>query len=195
MSEMTLMKSQLNRLVGVAYYDLACDFVEVSASVHMNVKRLRELHPKVFNTVKQDIERGYRTTTDEMIIRIEDTLLDWLYSSWRMSYIGKGVMQVHLSNYTKLTELREAIKGLMELMENPCTVRWNEGGFKIAAPITYKQVYDKRKDKERSVPQIVHSFREIRPLVLKELETERQLRKEALQKWIEEPRLNLYFPK
>jgi hypothetical protein len=183
--------TQYTHLVGIAFLQEARDFIHVEAKAMLDIETVARLHPKLYRTVEESILRGYRVTDRPIVIGLEQQLLHWCMAPWKMSYLGKGFMQVRLTSYNKMALLTEAIKGLTALMTKPCVVRWNGTEIAIKAPV---EIHD-RVNSNRTVPRIVASFQELRPLIVREIEGERELRQEALDVWRSKRVLDLDWSK
>jgi hypothetical protein len=165
-------------------------FVRVVANSSLDIAALAQYAPKVYIGIGEDIDRGFRTSDDAMTKAIHTVLAQYCNTMYHMSYLGKGSMIIYLPMGV-LNKFKQEVEAIRELMQQPLRTDWGGNGcYTISAPVSKKAVTDKR-GRERSVPVISHCFQQVRPLAVKYLREQRDLRQTMWDVWTNKPTIPL----
>lgn len=166
-------------------------FVRVEAKAWLDVGLLMEHEPKLFRKISDDIERGYRTTEDYPLVRVEDAFLKHCGAKWEMSYFGKAKLSTYVRDRTRRVQLKGEVQGLVELMQSKVEFYTTVDDYLVCTSEVTKEQKPGKNGRMRSVPVIDHQFQQLRPLLQRTLKETQEERLVLRRLWAERPRIPL----
>lgn len=167
-------------------------YITIEAKANLDVDALFRTNEKMFQQISTDIERGYRVTTDPVLVRIENTFLKHCRAKWEMSYFGKAEIDIFIRDESKARQVRADAKALIELMGVDVRESWDGFNYSLRSTTTTETKEDAR-GRRRKVPVINHQFQQLRPLLLPVLEEQKETRISVRQAWASRPVVPLYW--